>query len=136
MPEFEVFKRQILAPSDDPAVTIQKRGVITVNKAAHLALGEPHWIELLYDPAERLVGFRSAPPDASHAYAFQSTREGKGPFVASCAAFIKHYNINTDRTRRWPARMHDDILVIDLKEAGVEVTSNRGKTKPAKPRKK
>jgi hypothetical protein len=64
--------------------------------------------------------------EAEHAYALRA-QAGKsvGPFIVSGTAFAKYYKIDTTVSRRWVAQLEGDILCIDLKEAGTEVTSNR-----------
>ena len=46
--EFETFTRRMVPLVKKPTVTIQKRGTLSFNKAAQVALGEPEAVELLY----------------------------------------------------------------------------------------
>jgi hypothetical protein len=61
-----------------------------------------------------------------------STPRGTGPFIVSAIAFIRFYDFDTSVSRRWPARLDDDTLCVDLTDAGLRVTSNRA-THRAKP---
>lgn len=126
MPNFETFTKRMAPLAKKPYVTIQKRGTISLNAAAHAALGEPEAVELLYDRDERIVGLRAVSREAEHAYALRP-QAGKsvGPYIVSGTAFAKYYKIDTSVSRRWVAQLEGDILCIDLKEAGTEVTSNR-----------
>ncbi|MEU9834789.1 hypothetical protein AB0D67_24935 [Streptosporangium sp. NPDC048047] len=126
MPNFETFTKRMAPLVKQPFVTVQKRGIISMNAAAHALLGEPEALELLYDPKERIVGFRAVSRESEHAYPLRA-QNGKsvGPYIVSGTAFVKYYNIDVAVSRRWVAYLDDGILCIDLKDAGTEVTSNR-----------
>lgn len=126
MPNFETFTRRMVPLADKPYVTIQKRGNIAMNKSAHVALGEPKAVELLYDPVEKVVGVRGVDEAVEHAYPLRS-QGGKdlGPYLVAGMAFTKYYDIDTTQARRWSASMIDDVLCVDLKEEGTVVSSNR-----------
>ncbi|NJC15644.1 hypothetical protein F4558_005470 [Micromonospora profundi] len=129
MANFQVFTRRMVPLVKQPAVTIQKRGNMSVNRAAFVALGEPQAVELLYDPAENIVGFRAVPTDTEHAYPMRPQGQKEdGPYIVAGMAFTKYYGIDTTISRRWPATMQDDVLCIDLKQEGTVVTSNRGRS--------
>lgn len=128
---FEVFEKRMAPLGKAPSVTIQKRGLFSLNRAAHALLGEPKTVELLYDRAERVVGLRPINEDAPHAYALrpQSSARDTGPLLLAGTAFTTYYGIDTSVSRRWVPKMQDDILCIDLKEPGVEIIGNRGSRK-------
>jgi hypothetical protein len=116
MLEFEVFKdRGTRRRTERPIVTLQTKGVIALNPAAYEALGSPEAVELLYAPRARTIGIRAADPSLPHAY---KPRQQKRAQVRSVAAqaFLKHYGIEVAVTRRYPARMIDDVLAIDLNQ--------------------
>jgi hypothetical protein len=126
---FETFKRQRQRPSDDPYVTIQKKGVISLNLASYTALGSPEAVELLYDREERLVGLRKVDPSVEHAYIVRGLGRGKVDtnWLISGTAFAQYYGIKADSARRWKAKVVEDaeMLIVDLKEPGTEVVGNR-----------
>ena len=39
-------------------------------------------------------------------------------------AFLSYYGIPRDEARRWSAAMRDDMLVVDLKQPGTDVTGH------------
>lgn len=126
MPTFEVFNRRMVASSNAPWVTIQKRGAISLNKAAFDALGAPPAVELLYDRTAHIVGLRPAEAGAPHAYLLrQAAGPGHGPYVVSAIAFTKFYEINTDQSMRWGALVIDGVLCVELDSIATPVTSNR-----------
>ena len=137
---FEVFHRQRAPVTDDPTVTIQKRGNISINVPAYIALGSPQSVELLYDRDERLIAIRKVDPSAPSAYvmrplaARRKTPQPPSSYLVSGIAFTSYYAIPTDVARRWIAHVaEDDMLVVDLKEPGTEVTSNRDVKRDQKP---
>jgi hypothetical protein len=129
---FETFKKQRAALTDDPAVTIQKRGTLSLNAPAYAVLGNPEALELLYDRESRLVALRKADASSDDAYIVRPLGRGKSTWLVSGKAFTRYYGIETENARRWPARMDDDMLVIDLKEPGKETSSNRDASEQAR----
>jgi hypothetical protein len=126
---FETFKRQRAPTTREPAITIQKRGTFSLNAPAYEALDAPEFLELLYDREERLIGLRKADMKASHAYIVQAASGGNN-YVVSGKAFLAYYEISFGTAMRWVAQQQDDMLVIDLKQPGAEVTGNRTRLMP------
>lgn len=123
---FETFKRQRAPVTDQPAITIQKRGSISINPPAYEALGRPEHVELLYDREQQLIGIRKVAADVPHAYVVRPLGKSETTHLVSGTAFMAWYGIETETARRWNARPEgEDMLVIDLKEPGIEVTGNR-----------
>ena len=116
---FETFTRQ--RKSDrQPYVTMQKKGVISLNKAAFDALGQPDSVELLYDSESRLVGLRKVDSSIDHAYQVRAPVENHATWLVSGAAFVSYYEIDNSESIRRPARLEEDLLVIDLNHPGVD----------------
>jgi len=122
---FETFKRQRAPITGDPAVTIQKRGTLSLNVPAYKALGSPEAVELLYDRDQNLMGLRKVDPATDHAYIVRPLGKGGSNWLISGKAFTTYYGISIGVARRWLGRMEDDLLVFDLKEPGTEVAPNR-----------
>jgi hypothetical protein len=127
MGKFETFTKRMVPLAAQPYVTIQKRGVMSFNAAAHALLGQPEAIELLFDRDEQLVGVRKVAPTVEHAYPIRRAAANDTTYMVSGTAFTKYYGIDTSESVRRPAVMREDVLVIDLKEAGTVVTGNRKK---------
>jgi hypothetical protein len=126
VPDFEVFTRRMIPLVKGPTVTLQKRGTMSFNKAAHVAMGSPEAVELLYDRTSQIIGIRPVAPEVDHAYPMrpQANKED-GPYIVSGSAFTKYYGIDTTEARRWSVVIEDGVLLIDLNAPGVVVTSNR-----------
>jgi hypothetical protein len=124
--EFETFRKALVPLKREPTITVQKRGTMSLNKAAQVMLGMPAAVELLYDPNARTVGVRAVSPRADHGYSLRSsTGADTGPFVISAMAFLHFYDIYPDETLRWVAYLADDVLCINLDDPATPVTSNR-----------
>jgi hypothetical protein len=124
---FETFKRQRAPITDEPAITIQKRGAISINPPAYELLGEPSHLELLYDREERLIGLRKVESTVPHAYMVRPLGKSGTTHLVSGRAFLAWYGIELGTAHRWIARMQDDTLIVDLKQPGIEVTGNRSR---------
>lgn len=129
---FETFTKRMTPLGRKPYVTIQKRGLMSFNKAAHIALGEPSAVELMYNKDAQIIAVRAASEDVAHAYPFRSLGGQKkdGPadpttFIVGATAFTNYYAIPTEVSKRWQAEVVDKVLFIDLKTEGLVVTSNR-----------
>lgn len=127
--EFEVFSKSLIPLKREPTVTIQKSGVISMNKAALTALGSPPAVQLLFDNRSHTIGLRAThSTDDDDAYPIRSTNgPNNGPFVISAMAFLRFYGVCQDLSRRWTAYLDGDILCVDLDDAATVVTSNRAR---------
>lgn len=121
---FETFEKNRMPSKEQPAVTIQKRGALSLNNAAYEYIGAPSFVELLYDREERLIGIRQSDADTPHAYAVRGTGKNQATRVVSGRAFLAYYEIPRGVARRWIAEKRDGMLVIDLKQPGTEVSGH------------
>ena len=120
---FEQFKRQRAPITNDPWISIQKRGNFSLNPPAFAALKEPAAVEFLYDRETKRIALRSASLGTEFAYPVRPL--GKSNWLIAGMAFTGYYGIDTSIARRWIGRLEGDLLVIDLNEPGQEVSSNR-----------
>ena len=128
---FEVFDKRMTPLAKAPSVTLQKRGVISLNKAAHDLVGNAETVELLYDRDRKVMALRAADDSSPHAYAVRNgSKRGPGQAIVSATAFTQHYGIDTTATRRWKPFMEEGMLCVDLSEEGTVITGNRTKTSP------
>jgi hypothetical protein len=126
---FEVFDKRMTPLAKAPSVTIQKRGVISLNKAAHELVDSAETVELLYDRERQVMALRVADDSSPHAYAVRNgSKRGPGQAIVSATAFTQHYGIDTTATRRWKPFVEDGMLCVDLTQAGTVITGNRTKT--------
>lgn len=129
--DFELFTKRMIPLVRTPSVTIQKRGIMSMNAAAHAALGSPEAVELLFDRTHHVVMIRAVDRTEPHAYALRGIgAETSGTFVLSATAFAKYYDIDTAVSRRYVAEIEDGAMYVNLDGDFAEVTSNRS-PKPA-----
>jgi hypothetical protein len=128
MAQFERFSHDQVALKRDPWVTIQKRGTVSLNRSAYVALGSPSAAELLYDTESQIVGLRECDPHDRDAVHFRSpTGKDAGPFLLSAMAYLRFYGIAVVGSRRWLAYLEDGVLCVDLRAPSLPVTSNRAR---------
>lgn len=113
MSGLEVFERDTVRRGSAPAVTIETSKRLRLNAAAYRALQETTHVVLLFDPDTRRIGLRPCTPDNPIAYKVSALSRTRSRVISS-AAFLRHYRIDTSRTRRYVASMEDDMLVVDL----------------------
>jgi hypothetical protein len=116
---FETFTRQRRS-SPQPYITIQKKGVISLNKAAFEALDSPETVELLYDSDARLVALRKVDSSVEHGYQVRAPVENHATWLVSGAAFVGYYEIDTSLSIRRAARKEGELLIVDLNDPGVD----------------
>ncbi len=119
---FERFDKRSVPIAENPFVTIQMRGPLSLNYSAYRTLGEPEAVELLYDRESETVGLRPVSPKESYAFPVRPQgRKDKRPsnYVIAGQAFTKHYGIDTSVAKRYPAEMQGDVLAVDLKRGTV-----------------
>ncbi|WP_392424245.1 hypothetical protein [Barrientosiimonas humi] len=124
---FEVFKKSSAPVPSVPSVTIQKRGLMSLNRAAYSMLESPEAIELLWDSDRRIIGMRAAKLESPDAYPArpQSSSSERGPILIAGSLFTRYIGLDTSNAKRWVPSLEGDILTIDLSVDGQPVSSNR-----------
>ena len=124
MPDFEVFDKSVLHRGYEPSVTILKRRLLSLNRAAYDALEQPCAVELLFDRKKHVIGLRAVPFSVPHAcFVRSSGRSANGPYLVSAMAFLSHYEVDTSTSRRWPAWVESDVLCVNLEDESQLVVS-------------
>lgn len=125
---FEVFDKRMTPLAKAPSVTIQKRGVISLNRADHDLVDNAETVELLFDRDRNIMALRAAEDTSPHAYAVRNgSKRGPGQAIVSATAFTAHYGIDATATRRWKPFIEDGILCVDLTPEGTAITGTRTK---------
>ncbi len=131
MRKFEEFTgRATPASSKLMRVALQKRGTISLNRAAYLALGEPEAIAMLYDHESRAVGMKPISKDIRHAYPIRKQPNSKS-YLIGAQAFCKYYDIQTGSNRAFAPLIEDGVLVFEL-DGGVDVAPRAPRNSKAK----
>lgn len=130
---FKVFEKGSAPVSTVPTATIQKRGLISLNRAAFALIDSPEAVELLWDEDRRIIGIQPAPLQSPNAYPArpQSSASNKGPVLIAGNLFTRFIGLDTSEARRWVPTVEGDVLCIDMTEPGQRVTSNRSRQRQA-----
>lgn len=130
MPDFVEFSREeSRGRREDPMFTLQASGLLSLNHAAFMALGEPVAVALLYDPGEGVVGVRKVGKDHQNAYPVR--KQGRSmTYLVSAQGFVAHHEIPTVKARRFFARDYgNNVWGFALRE-GEAVKNRRGAREP------
>ncbi len=126
---FTKYARSMSTLAKAPSVTIQRRGNIGMNAAAHRALGAPEAVELWFDADTRRVGITPCELTAEHAYKMRPLGKSGSSWIITAGSFTEHNKINTDVARRYQTSLEGEMLVIDVSVGGTEIVSNAHRTK-------
>ena len=114
MYRFEKFSRASRL-SAHPMATIQKTGTLTLNRGPYEALGQTPTVELYFDPGEKVLGLRPAPPESPDAYPVRKQRNRRG-YNVLLSAFCRFYGLDRSASRRYEGALVAGILVIDTRK--------------------
>jgi hypothetical protein len=130
MPDFVEFSREeSRGRREVPMFTLQASGLLSLNHAAFMALGEPVTVALLYDAGEGVVGVRKVEKD--HQSAYPVRKQGRSmTYLVSAQGFVAHHEIPTVKARRFLARDYGGgVWGFALRE-GDSVKNRRGAREP------
>lgn len=116
--EFEVFTGRFKpASSKTMRVTLNTRGIFSLNDATYTALGKPDYVELLYDRARRVIGMRPVPESTKHAYPVRTQKNAKS-YLVGATAFSRAYDLEVkDGLMVFDPTMAEDVLVLEQDKA-------------------
>lgn len=121
---FEVFDKRHAPMRGTPSVTIQKRGIVSINGPAHALIDKAQVVELLFDRERNIMALRPTEP-SQRTYELRAPSPS-GQTMLSATAFTQAYDIDTSVSRRYEPVREDNMLCIDLNGPSVEVHGNRG----------
>ena len=113
-------------------VTLNSKGSLVMNRAAHQRLGEAEAFNILWDAANNTIGLKPAYPRARNAY--PAMRSGKhGGKRVNIYRLLTEYGLHIKETLEFPDAEIDEngILLLHLRTA---VVSNRAINHPTRRR--
>jgi len=110
---FELFDKQAARSDGQATIAVQRKGIISLNRAAWGALGEPRAVQLLFDRELQRIGIRHVDVGSANSYPVRPS-SNKASYLVSGAAFCKHYGIDTETSRRLLAGLQANVLVANL----------------------
>lgn len=93
----EFMGRPNRTSTDLPRVTLNKKGILLLNKVAFRALDEPAAVKLFFDGNNQVIGIKAA--DIRHSNSFAVRQKDKWHNRIVCASpFCKHFQIHVETT--------------------------------------
>lgn len=126
---FELFDKRHAPMRGAPSVTVQRRGIVSINGPAHALIGRAGVVELLFDKERQIMALRPADP-SPRAYELRKPSPS-GQTLLSATAFAQAYDIDTSVSRRYEPVVEDGMLCVDLSGPSTVVQSNRTKNQSA-----
>jgi len=110
----------------DPRVTINRKGLIYLNRKAYEALGSPKAVALYYSREDDSIALEPAFPRFAENFPVISKQEGHAIHAAS---FCRHYGISVPKTERFlhPNLTAEGQLILALRETVTVGGINRRK---------
>jgi hypothetical protein len=122
--EFETYRVDEKSLDKVPQVTIDLRGNIILNASAFALLNKPTLVKLMFDPQRRIIGLGLS-NDEGEGHPVRDY-PGTPPRAAiSATAFLDHYGVAHEKTKRWNAKLENDVLLLDLNTAPKEISRKR-----------
>ena len=129
---FKVFEKGSAPAPTIPTVTIQKRGMFSLNDAAFRLIDEPGAVQFLWDAESRRVAIEGVPLTSPNAYPTRrqgsSKTANRGIVLIAGTMFTKFIDIDTSVAKRWVPRLEGGMLIVDLNEPSQTVASTRRKS--------
>lgn len=112
-------------------VSLNPRGVFTLNQFAFDELGKPDNVVLMYDTDDHLIGITGT--DEKVDYAIKVRRQGENKsYLIGGRAFTQYYGIDLGETVRFnDARVEQGMLILDPKKV-TPIASKGGAKEQAK----
>ena len=103
--------------SDEPRVTINKKGMLLLNKVAFEALQEPQAVKLFFDPNNQSIGLKPSEPGRFNSFPVKQKDKYYNRTVAA-SPFCKHHGIRVERTMLFnEVEMDKDgVMTLELKK--------------------
>lgn len=108
------------APSTNrtPSITIQQRGVISINRAAYDLLQRPEWVRLGYRAEDHSIEIRACAPGEEGATLVRKQPHTSAHYVAGLA-FTHWHGIDTTVARAYTPTLEDGAFYLDLAKGRV-----------------
>ena len=127
--ELTVFDRRSIPYMKRPQASIQAGGAMSLNAAAHKALGEPAMVELLYGKGQNIIAIRPCDLDVVHAYPLRPQGPKAKTYMITARAFMLYNEIPCEKPVRYDLKIVDGMGIIDLNEAGYDASSNASRSR-------
>ncbi len=105
---------------DRVRVTLNRRGMFLLNKAAFEAMKRPEAVRLMFDPARQTIGLAASRPDRPNAFPLK-VKDKYSNRIVHAGPFCKHFGIQVETTVLFNGITCDrnDVIVLELAKATV-----------------
>lgn len=128
---FEIFDKRKAPMKGAPSVTVQRRGIVSINGPAHALIGAARVVELLFDQDRKVMAIRPA-ERSPRAYELREPSRS-GQTILSATAFTQAFDVDTSVSRRFEPFVEDGMLCIDLNGPSTVIQGNRTNKKDNDP---
>lgn len=123
---FEVFDKRHAPMRGAPSVTVQKRGIVSINAPAHKLIEGARVVDLLFDRDRQVMAIRPSEP-SPRTYELREPSKS-GQTLLSATAFMDAFGIDTLVSRRYEPFVEDGMLCINFAGPSTEIQGNRAGT--------
>lgn len=103
--------------------SLNKQGILVLNRIAHEQMGRPEAVVLLYDPRYKVIGLKPASPERPNAYPlrqrYKSGRNGdRGMLAVYATGFFKLHDLRPVCTLAFDdPKFESGVLELELRSA-------------------
>jgi hypothetical protein len=125
---WETFKGGPTKPENqDFAITINRKNVLTFNRYAVKALGNPEAVMLMFEKKESLIGIVASSLKDKDAFPLKRKGARDINWTVHVAPFCRHHKIMIDKTERFEHPEIDEAGILRLDLKNTHDVSNRRK---------
>jgi hypothetical protein len=126
---FEVFTGRFRAGSNSIRVSLNKRGDFLLNRKAYIALGNPTFVQLLYEHQTGAIGLKGISGATKFSYPVRRNGNSKSSYQITAQAFCDNYGIARGELVVFSsAVMEDGILVIERENPNSSSSSQQSRS--------
>jgi hypothetical protein len=128
--EWEVFTQSPNVRIDTIRVSLNKRGLFSLNQKAFESLQNTEKVELLFAKDNKLIGMRPCSPDVAHGLPLKKQGKTKA-YIVRGISYCNYHSVKPKKTLVFnePKVDEDGVLVLNLKKVS-EVAMRSPRTKP------
>ena len=111
---WEDFDKKYLTEDKEPVISITKYQRIYISKSCYEKfLKDRKYIKLLFDREKNLIGIKPIGEKRDNSYSL--IRRGEQQQISiSASAFLRHYGIETEVTKKYLAKWNEEDRLIEI----------------------
>lgn len=114
MRQWEEFTQKNSGSADVIRVSLNPRGIFTLNQKAVSLLDAPEAVVFMFDKANKLIGLKASSADVNHAYELKRQGESHS-YLIRAKSFCNFYGIHIDKTIVFnDIQMEDGVIILQI----------------------